>query len=76
MELCYSPIKLLRIELIRDFLLIFFFYFILRAKLRHRFDMDDDTFFCSDACSIYRLTCFNFQQMRRIIFPISNESRA
>lgn len=54
----------------------FFFYFILRAKLRHRFDMDDDTFFCSDACSIYRLTCFNFQQMRRIIFPISNESRA
>lgn len=41
----------------------FFFYFILRAKLRHRFDMDDDTFFCSDACSIYRLTCFNFQQM-------------
>lgn len=54
----------------------FFFYFILRAKLRHRFDMDDDTFFCSDACSIYRLTCFNFQQMRRTIFPISNESRA
>lgn len=54
----------------------FFFYFILRAKLRHRFDMDDDTFFCSDACSIYRFTCFNFQQMRRTIFPISNESRA
>lgn len=54
----------------------FFFYFILRAKLRHRFDMDDDTFFCSDACLIYRLTCFNFQQMRRTIFPISNESRA
>lgn len=28
-----------------------------------------------DACSIYRLTWFNFQQIRRIIFPISGDSR-